>query len=88
MGAVKGLTEDGLFGGQTPEFLHVLKEVASAADAATPKRLTKPNECALEPTGVSSLTPVPRLVTPRSARARGFSARPFRGRHSRTENLD
>jgi hypothetical protein len=38
MGAVKGLTEDGLFRGQTPEFFRVLKELASAADAATPKR--------------------------------------------------
>jgi len=38
MGAVKGLTADGLFEGQTPEFFAVLKELAAAADAAKPKR--------------------------------------------------
>jgi ferritin-like protein len=37
-GAVKGLTEDGLFRGQTHEFFGVLKELASAADAARPRR--------------------------------------------------
>jgi rubrerythrin len=38
MGAVKGLTADGLFEKQTPEFFEVLKELAAAADAAKPKR--------------------------------------------------
>ncbi|HXB17088.1 MAG TPA: twin-arginine translocation signal domain-containing protein [Solirubrobacteraceae bacterium] len=38
MGAVKALTEDGLFRGQTPEFFRVLKELARAADAATSRR--------------------------------------------------
>jgi hypothetical protein len=38
MGAVKGLTADGLFEGQTPEFFAVLKELAAAADAAKPNR--------------------------------------------------
>ena len=38
MGAVNGLTEDGLFRGQTPEFFRVLKELAAAADAASPER--------------------------------------------------
>jgi rubrerythrin len=38
MGAVNGLTADGLFEGQTPEFFAVLKELAAAADAAKPKR--------------------------------------------------
>jgi hypothetical protein len=38
IGAVKGLTADGLFEGQTPEFFAVLKELAAAADAAKPKR--------------------------------------------------
>jgi hypothetical protein len=38
MGAVKALTEDGLFRGQTPDFFRVLKELARAADAATPER--------------------------------------------------
>jgi hypothetical protein len=38
MGAVKGLTDDGLFEKQTPEFFEVLKELAAAADAAKPKR--------------------------------------------------
>jgi hypothetical protein len=38
MGAVKALTEDGLFRGQSPEFFRVLKELATAADAATPER--------------------------------------------------
>jgi rubrerythrin len=38
MGAVKGLTDDGLFEKQTPEFFEVLKELAEAADAAKPKR--------------------------------------------------
>jgi hypothetical protein len=35
MGAVKALTEDGLFIGQSKEFFATLKELASAADAAT-----------------------------------------------------
>ncbi|HEX4563684.1 MAG TPA: ferritin-like domain-containing protein [Solirubrobacteraceae bacterium] len=35
MGAVKGLTDDGLFRGQPPAFFRVLKELAAAADAAT-----------------------------------------------------
>jgi hypothetical protein len=35
MGAVKALTEGGLFIGQSKEFSSVLKELASAADAAT-----------------------------------------------------
>jgi hypothetical protein len=34
MGAVKGLTDDGLFIGQVPAFFEVLKELAEAADAA------------------------------------------------------
>jgi Ferritin-like domain len=34
MGAVKGLTADGLFIGQPPEFFKVLKELAEEADAA------------------------------------------------------
>jgi hypothetical protein len=38
MGAVKALTDDGLFRGQSPEFFRVLKELATAADAATPER--------------------------------------------------
>jgi hypothetical protein len=37
-GAVKGLTDDGLFRGQTNEFFEVLNELAAAADAARPKR--------------------------------------------------
>jgi len=37
MGAVKALTEDGLFRGQTPEFFRVLKGLAAAADAARPR---------------------------------------------------
>jgi rubrerythrin len=37
-GAVKGLTADGLFRGQTNEFFEVLNELAAAADAAKPKR--------------------------------------------------
>jgi hypothetical protein len=36
MGAVKALTADGLFIGQPPQFFHVLRELATAADAATP----------------------------------------------------
>jgi hypothetical protein len=36
MGAVKALTADGLFIGHSREFLDVLKELASAADAGTP----------------------------------------------------
>lgn len=35
MGAVKGLTDDGLFIGQAPEFISFLKELATEADAAT-----------------------------------------------------
>ncbi|HWX74300.1 MAG TPA: hypothetical protein VNZ05_03275, partial [Solirubrobacteraceae bacterium] len=38
MGAVKALTDDGLFRGQTPDFFRVLKELARAADAANPER--------------------------------------------------
>jgi ferritin-like protein len=38
MGAVKALTEDGLFIGQSPAFFRTLKELAAAADAATPRR--------------------------------------------------
>ncbi|HEU0002087.1 MAG TPA: ferritin-like domain-containing protein [Ktedonobacteraceae bacterium] len=34
MGAVKALTDDGLFRGQSPEFFKVLKELAEEADAA------------------------------------------------------
>jgi hypothetical protein len=34
MGAVKALTEDGLFRGQSPAFFEALKQLASAADAA------------------------------------------------------
>ena len=34
MGAIKGLMDDGLFIGQPPEFLKVLQDLASAADAA------------------------------------------------------
>ena len=34
MGAVKGLTDDGLFIGQSPEFFKVLQELAEQADAA------------------------------------------------------
>jgi hypothetical protein len=33
-GAVKGLTDDGLFIGQVPEFFQVLNDLAEAADAA------------------------------------------------------
>ena len=36
MGAVKALTADGLFIGQSQKFFDALKELASAADAATP----------------------------------------------------
>lgn len=35
MGAVKGLTADGLFIGQSPDFISYLKDLASDADAAT-----------------------------------------------------
>ena len=35
MGAVKALSDDGLFRGQPPAFFRVLKELASAADAAS-----------------------------------------------------
>lgn len=35
MGAVKGLTDDGLFIGQTPDFVSFLNELATQADAAT-----------------------------------------------------
>jgi ferritin-like protein len=38
MGAVKALSDDGLFRGQTPEFFSVLNELAAAADAARPRR--------------------------------------------------
>jgi hypothetical protein len=38
MGAVKALTDDGLFRGQSPAFFEALKELATAADAATPSR--------------------------------------------------
>ena len=34
MGAVKALTDDGLFIGQPPEFFALLKRLAAAADAA------------------------------------------------------
>jgi hypothetical protein len=34
MGAVKGLTADGLFIGQTKEFFDVIEDLAAAADAA------------------------------------------------------
>jgi hypothetical protein len=34
MGALKALTDDGLFIGQTPEFFTVLTDLAKAADAA------------------------------------------------------
>jgi hypothetical protein len=34
MGAVKALTADGLFIGQSPEFFRVLSDLAEAADAA------------------------------------------------------
>jgi len=34
MGALKALTDDGLFRGQSPEFFAVLRELAEAADAA------------------------------------------------------
>jgi hypothetical protein len=34
MGALKALTDDGLFIGQTPEFMQLLKDLASDADAA------------------------------------------------------
>jgi hypothetical protein len=34
MGAVKGLTDDGLFIGQTPEFSQLLMDLASDADRA------------------------------------------------------
>ncbi len=34
MGAVKGLTEDGLFIGQSPDFFETLRELAAAADDA------------------------------------------------------
>ncbi len=37
MGAVKALTEDGLFIGQPQAFFRVLKELAAAADAAMPR---------------------------------------------------
>jgi hypothetical protein len=37
MGAVKALTADGLFIGHSQEFFDTLKELASAADAATPE---------------------------------------------------
>ena len=36
MGAVKALTADGLFIGQSKEFFDVLDELAKAADAARP----------------------------------------------------
>jgi hypothetical protein len=35
MGAVNALTADGLFIGQTGEFMQLLKDLAAAADAAT-----------------------------------------------------
>jgi hypothetical protein len=38
MGAVNGLTEDGLFIGQSPAFFRALKKLAAAADAARPRR--------------------------------------------------
>jgi hypothetical protein len=34
MGAVKGLTDDGLFIGQSQEFLNFIQELATEADAA------------------------------------------------------
>jgi hypothetical protein len=34
MGALKALTDDGLFIGQSPEFFAVLRSLAKAADAA------------------------------------------------------
>jgi len=34
MGALKALTADGLFIGQSPEFFKVLRELAEQADAA------------------------------------------------------
>jgi hypothetical protein len=34
MGAVKALTDDGLFIGQSPEFFNAVKALAEAADAA------------------------------------------------------
>ncbi len=34
MGALKALTDDGLFIGQTPEFMQLLTDLASDADAA------------------------------------------------------
>ena len=34
MGAVKALTDDGLFIGQSPEFFRTLKKLARQADAA------------------------------------------------------
>jgi Ferritin-like domain/TAT (twin-arginine translocation) pathway signal sequence len=37
-GAVNGLIADGLFRGQSKEFLHVMKELAAAADAANSER--------------------------------------------------
>jgi Ferritin-like domain/TAT (twin-arginine translocation) pathway signal sequence len=37
-GAVKALTEDGLFIGQSPAFFRVLKDLAADADAAMPRR--------------------------------------------------
>jgi rubrerythrin len=37
-GAVKGLTEDGLFRGQSKDFFRFLKELAAEADAARPRR--------------------------------------------------
>jgi hypothetical protein len=37
-GAVKALSDDGLFRGQSPEFFSVLNELAAAADAARPRR--------------------------------------------------
>jgi hypothetical protein len=37
MGAVKALTDDGLFRGQSKEFFETLNELAAAADAATPE---------------------------------------------------
>jgi hypothetical protein len=35
MGAVKALTADGLFNGQTEEFFEMLADLATDADAAT-----------------------------------------------------
>ena len=36
MGAVRALTADGLFIGQSPKFFAVLQDLAKAADAARP----------------------------------------------------